>query len=305
MGSMDRRRMLRLGALAAVGAGLGVHGASASGAVAPTPEVVRRPEIRELSGPELNRFVSAVQELHSGSTYRNLVLAHYRNAAAWHGTPAFLPSTRVYLARFEEALRSIDASVTLPYWDWSLDALEPERSAVFTNNYFGGNGRSPDHVVNTGPFANWQCTVPSNHLLRRNFNAKQTITPFLSVEVVDRIVAKETSYDGLCRSLERANGHVHNGIGGIGGDMSYMHSPNDPLFWVSECFVDVLWSEWQQRNPKLAGSYNGKSATGVAASDSDTLHPFGVTVSSVLDTRTLGYTYKRWSVNSAERPPTA
>ena len=36
-----------------------------------------------------------------------------------HGAPGFLTWHRAYMFNFERALRCIDSSITLPFWDWS------------------------------------------------------------------------------------------------------------------------------------------------------------------------------------------
>jgi tyrosinase len=45
-----------------------------------------------------------------------------------HGWSAFLPWHRIYLYQFEQALQDIDASVTLPYWNWA--SATPEQMAA-------------------------------------------------------------------------------------------------------------------------------------------------------------------------------
>ncbi|MFE0732085.1 tyrosinase family protein [Streptomyces antibioticus] len=263
-------------------------------AQADSDPVVTRPEVRELTSVQWERFVAAVKKMHVGDdVYSRMVLPHYNNASAAHGRAAFLPWHRLYLSRFEKNLQLIDPRVVLPYWDWSRDAAAPERSPVLSAAYFGGTGRPQDGVVVGGAFANWQCAVPKRHSLRRS--GKKTIPSFYSPEALEHLLATATSYDGLRQLLEGSpHGNVHVGIGGNSGDMSYMYAPNDPLFWVVECFIDLLWAEWQQRNPGLARTYGGGGAK-----PSDVLPPFGVPVSRTLDTTTLGYTYPRWSADRA------
>ncbi|MFD3749030.1 tyrosinase family protein [Streptomyces cyaneofuscatus] len=294
--STDRRGVLKMAAAAGGVLALGLT-VPARAAAAPGP-VVTRPEVRTLTGQQWRDFVAAVHQLHSGNTtpnpYDRLVAVHYSNAPRAHGRPEFLPWHRVYLSRFEKSLQQINPSVVLPYWDWSRDAQAPERSPVLSSSYFGGLGRKSDGVVVDGAFGNWRCAVPSNHLLRRTTEAE--IPAFGSAEVLDVIVSRPTSYDQLRRNLEsKAHATVHMGIGGNNGDMSYMYAPNDPVFWVSEAFTDLLWAEWQQRHPTLARTYNG----GRNAKPADLLTPFHVTVESTFNTRDLGYTYPRWSAESS------
>ena len=50
--------------------------------------------------------------------YNNLALIHQNHCQ--HGWERFLPWHRVYMYEFEKALQDLCASVTLPYWDWTL-----------------------------------------------------------------------------------------------------------------------------------------------------------------------------------------
>jgi tyrosinase len=80
-----------------------------------------------------------------------------------HLLPAFLPWHREYLNRFENALQTIDPSVTIPYWDWTNpQALD----VMFQDDFLGsrgtgttieipGRGIFEGGIVQSGPFANW------------------------------------------------------------------------------------------------------------------------------------------------------
>jgi hypothetical protein len=201
--STDRRRVLKLAAAAGGALALGHTGTAGAAAAAPGP-VVTRPEVRTLTTQQWREFAAAVHQLHSGDTTTNLydrmVATHSNNASRAHGVPAFLPWHRVYLSRFEKSLQKINPSVVLPYWDWSRDAQAPENSPVLSSSYFGGPGRKPDGAVVDGAFANWRCTVPNPHALRRTTDAH--IPAFYGPEIIEDMVARATSYDQLRRNLE-------------------------------------------------------------------------------------------------------
>ncbi|MCM2424236.1 tyrosinase family protein [Streptomyces sp. RKAG293] len=292
---VSRRRML--GWMAAAGAA-GVAGAATFGtrlaAAVPAAEVVTRPEIRQLSDGQRTRFFNAVKTLKNNNAvnnqYNQFVAVHYNNQTAGHGVPAFLPWHREYLRLFEAALQKIDPTVVLPYWDWSRDSQAPERSVIFSSAYFGGNGAGSNRCVTSGAFAGWQVRIPNQRCLQRQFNGGSTIGSWYSPGMIENLLnTNRTSYDQFRRAIEgspHASVHVN-----IGGDMSQMYSTNDPLDWVHHAFIDLLWAEWQARNPSLANTYQGSTST--------LLRPFGVTVASTLDTRSLGYTYARWSGSSS------
>lgn len=80
--------------------------------------------------------------------------ANYRNPA--HRGPGFLPWHREFLMQLEGALQNIDASVTIPYWDWTQDAAlpDPSQSPIWADDFLGGNGLESDQWrVQTGAFA--------------------------------------------------------------------------------------------------------------------------------------------------------
>lgn len=182
-----QRRADRRGTLRGFGGGLatlaGVHwrGAaaqSATPATAPamgTPAAGRltvRKNAKKLSAAEKQAFVDAVLALKQKpspwapglSTYDTFVLWH-RDAfncdiMAAHMGPAFFPWHRVLLHLFEQQLRTIDPSVSVPYWDWTTD--NQKDSYLWQDDLMGGNGDSDQgYVVTTGPFAKdkWTITI--------------------------------------------------------------------------------------------------------------------------------------------------
>lgn len=63
----------------------------------------------------------------------------------------------MFICRFEDELRLIDPTVTLPYWDSTMDYSMDNgvNSIVWSLNFFGNaNGE-----VNTGPSAGGCCVV--------------------------------------------------------------------------------------------------------------------------------------------------
>src|SRR5680860_1625945 len=74
-----------------------------------------------LTANEKARYVAAVLALKASGKYDQYVTDHV-NAMPWaHRGPAFFAWHREYVRRFEADLRAIDSTVSLPYWDWSID----------------------------------------------------------------------------------------------------------------------------------------------------------------------------------------
>ncbi|MFE0463003.1 tyrosinase family protein [Kitasatospora sp. NPDC058965] len=278
-------------------AGAGVAVAAAFRAPNPASAAVTvriRPEVKTLKAIEWDAYVNAVKALHRASDdrYSRLVLEQYNNVTRGHGVPAYFPWHREYLHRFQQELHLINPQVTVPYWDWTRDAAAPQDSVVLGNSMFGGKGAPKTGCVTTGQFANWQATVPTEHCLIRTTDP--SIGPLCSSKTVESVLTHSASYDHLRQAVEgQVSSSFHTAIGGLHGDMSYMYSPNDPLYWSHIAFMDLLWAEWQARNPALAHTYDG----GNGVSPSDNLLPFNVRVSDTFDTRSIrySYAYPRWS----------
>jgi tyrosinase len=140
--------------------------------------MVMRKNIRSLTPDDRKAFVNALLTLKAEGRYDKYVHWHhhvmqpavlsfepydanYRNGA--HRGPAFLPWHREFLLQLETELRSIDASVSIPYWNWTEDTNNPAESVIWADDFMGGNGIEADQWrVATGPFAhkNGQWPVP-------------------------------------------------------------------------------------------------------------------------------------------------
>ena len=106
-----------------------------------------------LSADEKSRFVAAVKALKANGTYDHHVLDH-RTAFfsikpdPAHVGPAFFPWHRECLKRFELNLQSIDPSVTIPYWDPTVD--NSASSSIWAADFMGGNGQGSTWQVASG-----------------------------------------------------------------------------------------------------------------------------------------------------------
>ncbi|ORY04901.1 Di-copper centre-containing protein [Basidiobolus meristosporus CBS 931.73] len=262
---------------------------------------VRR-EIRQLSQNERREFFDALKTLHnpngSSSAYDELTLIHANYANEAHSGSAFCPWHRQYLRVLETKLQQINPKIMLPYWDWTIDSQAPHQSEIFNENYFGGDGDLKGCVSN-GPFAGWQMKYPDPHCLSRKFNLQGKIGTFYSSDVIMNVANSSRTYADFRGQLESPiHGVVHMGIG---GDMTAMTSPNDPLFWLHHAFIDKIWADWQATSPQRASEYNGKRSNGTDALPTDSMSPFDVSVSDVLDTTATGLCYRYSNSMSANR----
>lgn len=122
-----------------------------------------------LSQPQRQAFVQAILALKQRpsrigpsipSRYDDYVWIHLRSMdtmtdtqPGWaHSGPAFLPWHRYFLRQLELDLQMIDPSVTLPYWDWTVDQ-SPDPTvpgSPWSDDLMGGDG---------DPNQNWQVTT--------------------------------------------------------------------------------------------------------------------------------------------------
>lgn len=106
-----------------------------------------------LTPEEKRAFTSALLELKRNGSYDRFVTTHNgfimsdtdSGDRVGHRSPSFLPWHRRFLLEFEEALQKVDASVALPYWDWTVDRTSRASSSPPTSSAARGGpatGRS-------------------------------------------------------------------------------------------------------------------------------------------------------------------
>ncbi len=139
------------------------------------------------------------------------------------------------------------------------------------------------------------------HCLSRNFNSTSVGTNLPSPFDIDDLIQGSLSYDRFRQRLEFGpHAIVHSAIGGTGGDMNTMASPNDPIFWLVHSYIDRLWFLWQKKQQRLVESglsgigpndFGGRDQNGNQAQESTILNPFNIPVSQIFDEKLLCYTY--------------
>uniref|UniRef100_A0A914CN13 Tyrosinase copper-binding domain-containing protein n=1 Tax=Acrobeloides nanus TaxID=290746 RepID=A0A914CN13_9BILA len=80
---------------------------------------------------------------------------HHSYGSGAHGGPAFVIWHREFTKRFELALRIIDPSIALPYWDSTMDQIlpDPKDSIMWTHDFMGSVDKS--RKLDSGPFKKW------------------------------------------------------------------------------------------------------------------------------------------------------
>jgi tyrosinase len=278
---------------------------------------------RDMSPSEKAAFISAILRIKNKvdsvlrpgqqSRYDDFVEVH-KNAMLGpdmfmpmpHRGPLFFPWHRVLLRQFELALQSAaqDPSITVPYWDWNISGA----NNPFTDDFLGGDGDSAqgDRVI-SGPFGSdrnqfeirvWD-TASGDRGLRREFGSDPTAYLPTASDVASAL--KKTPYSPAPGSWEvTCEGGLHNPVHRwVGGNMADATSPNDPIFFLHHCYIDLLWERWKQQHPGTApylptsGGHGIDIASTLVFNRSDRPAPWTGSwrVQDTIDTQNLGYTY--------------
>ncbi|KAL3114124.1 hypothetical protein niasHT_010938 [Heterodera trifolii] len=220
-----------------------------------------RMEYRMLSDDQRARFHAAMQQLKRGFgsyEYDRLSALHSdpRMMPSAHSGPTFLLWHREYLKRLEIALRAIDPTVAIPYWDSSLDGRLPNPlDSVMWSSMFMGTTNDFGQIVN-GEFANW-ITI-SGTLIQRTPDAdgqlmkEEDIDALLSSPNLEHIFSfPDRPVNGGCtlpnlnpaNMIEIIHSDVHTWVG---GDMLALNTAaQDPLFFLHHSFMDLIWEQWR------------------------------------------------------------
>jgi tyrosinase len=210
-----------------------------------------------------------------------------------HGNWFFLPWHRAYLVSFERICRQMsgDPNFALPYWDWTAQPRLPPAFAAPTL----GNRRNAlfDGTRQIRPNATLRDSAIGPNVISRVMGETQ-FENFGSTRPTGQnsTDARWLRAPGRTTLLE---GGPHNTTHvAVGGDMSDMISPRDPIFWLHHCNVDRLWAQWNALGRRNTANrlwttfrFNGIFQTPVGQG----LTAWNVGVTELLDHRVFGYTY--------------
>ncbi|KAI5126380.1 tyrosinase [Nematocida parisii] len=221
-----------------------------------------RKEFRDLSPEEWAEYKQTVELLRQHGYLEPLARVHYTVKEYAHNSLEFLPWHRLFLLYFEYLLQSLsnNPNMTVPYWDWTIDAEDPSNSPMLKEFYWG-------------IFRCFLVYEPTTHCLLRTQNKK--IDPFYNWTELQSVINKKNSFYEFTIELELIpHALVHLNIGGKYGDMSYMQSTNDPLFWHHHSYVEYIW---EKRNSLYRGTRSAKDRLYPEERLDVILYPFNLT----------------------------
>ncbi|GMT12773.1 hypothetical protein PFISCL1PPCAC_4070, partial [Pristionchus fissidentatus] len=213
-----------------------------------------RKEYRMMTDAERGRFHAAMWTMKNNGDYDRMahIHANVNQAPSAHSGPAFLAWHREYIKRFEILLRLIDPSISLPYWDTTLEGAlaDPQYSALWSNELMGDTMNGP---VNTGAFRGW--TNIDGDTINRNLgqdsgrvlNANDR-NLVMGKTRIESILAFSSTRDGCPYSVEWDNLEFAHGYSHVyvGGEMLTQHTAAfDPLFFMYHSFIDSIWEAWR------------------------------------------------------------
>jgi tyrosinase len=163
--------------------------------------------------------------IHGGQVGAQVQRCQHRNRffLSWH---------RMYLYYFERILRSAanDQSLTLPYWDYSI---EGRASLPAVARLPADQNQNPLYWRNRNRFYNDGGALPWPIYLTEPTLRNERFDNFGSVPGFNTQLEREP-HDGV---------HVQ-----IGGSMaSVANAGQDPIFWLHHCNVDRQWNRWVSR----------------------------------------------------------
>ncbi|MFD0857140.1 tyrosinase family protein [Actinomadura adrarensis] len=218
-----------------------------------------RKNYNSLTSEERSRFVQGLHRLKDEGVVDDFARMHARHAQMGiHKSSHFLPWHREFIYRFEKKLQAHYPSVSLPYWDSTVDrsSSDPLWKPDFLGQ-FNGPWRL-NRVLGV-------VTLPTEAQVRAN--------------------QQRGTYSKFWRELESdIHNPPHNWVGGV---MASFTSPGDPVFFLHHSCIDMLWVRWRKSHPDVPFV---ASRPGFGVNDPLMEWP-NRTPADVLDHTALGYSY--------------
>jgi tyrosinase len=245
---------------------------TAAPVIAPPVATFTRKNQGSLTGDERARFLAAVNGLIASGVWGQMVATHADMSHNMHsmegpvGSQRFLSWHRDFLSKLEQELQKIDATVSIPYWNWTLDRDIPGWMQNFLPQNIGLPDGSQLSVTRT----------PGQDASAPDLPLQSDIDNILNIgDYTDFTLALEGAQPFGAHNL------VHVWVGGTMNDL--MTAPADPIFWMHHANIDRIWSVWQPDHQDQSPTLTGQDAV---------LDPWNESASDMKNTASLGYDYQ-------------
>ena len=163
----------------------------------------------------------------------------------------FLPWHRYYLQLYEDLLRAVDPSITLPYWDWTTHPTYPLGSSVFNRVFgFGDSIDSETKCVSSGPFREGEFSIASSgnkECIRRKYDSSFLYNRQFFNQTLEIPAERFDEFHSTLQLLIHFNTRCS-----LGGTMCSSRAPNDPLYLLLLTRLDLLLDQWQSLDAERA-----------------------------------------------------
>ena len=210
-----------------------------------------RKEVRDLSNEEWADYKQAIRAMQEDGTYEKFARIHVKHAELTHGVYGFLLWHRIFMLKFEDALRNHtnNPMATVPYYAAFEDSemygpSSIDKSPIFSKHYFGTDRTQEDCVIaeNSTIFVSAHTNIPNSHCVKRIFDKSIKIG---NGESIKQLIKGTQGNFRLFANLFETGYHdeVHKFIG---GDMEEFWSVNDPILYSHHSFVDYVYTQFQE-----------------------------------------------------------
>ena len=220
----------------------------------------------------------------SSSIWQSAADMHLELASVIHNGATFFFWHRMFLSSIEKKLQALNPKFYFPYWQ----AANEFQSGRWQNSVAMSLTDLTDTSVRTN----------------RNLQNRNLISPAEWADLIQQSISNRQGFNFFAPApqAELVHGTLHVAVGGTSGDMSFMRSPRDPLFYLHHAHLDVLWSnaqvEWGRRDLPQVGAPMPDQSTSTFDSP---LPGFNNKFADVLDISNLCVRYA--PPGEKERPP--
>ncbi|KAJ3271228.1 hypothetical protein HDV01_006961 [Terramyces sp. JEL0728] len=197
-------------------------------------KITYRKEVHDLTDDEWNVYTSTIQTAIKQNLWDKFAQFHSDLASQIHWSAIFLPWHRMFIRDVELKLQEINPDFYFPYVDESLIGSNLQGSPIFSKS---------------------AAAAPQQCKNRDVSNSYPLMAPQLVSSYMKKSLDPKNGFLTWHNDIEIEHGHFHIDIGGI---MSTMSSPSDPLFYSHHGYYDLLWAnaqvQWGTAYPQVGGT---------------------------------------------------